>query len=321
MDTILIPQDITEAGKRFLQGQGYEIRITGRIELEELCQDAADCDAILARTCPYPAEIFRHAPRLKCIARHGSGYDNVDVTAATEAGVYVCNTPTAPANAVAEHTMLLLLACARRLPLLDSQTRRGNWGIRNERKQELAGKTLGVMGFGEIGQRVARKAHFGFDMQVLAYSRHTPRDEAYRQYARHTTDFDAVLRQADFLTVHLPATPETRGMFRRDSFARMKPGSIFINTSRGELVEEQALLEALRSGPLSMAGLDVFSEEPLPSDSPLLRLDNLIVTPHCASLTRETMDQMGLLAAQEIDRVLRGEPPKWPVNQPKSKQS
>lgn len=312
---VLIPQDISDTGKNFLREHGYELLITGRTELSDLCRDVRDCNAILARTCPYPAEVFCCAPKLKCIARHGSGYDNVDVEAASRAGVYVCTTPDAPVISVAEHTMLLILACARNLPHINTQTHNGNWSCRNEaRGYELYGKILGIIGFGSIGRTVARMAHFGFGMRVLGYSRSMPSDKAFLAYAEHTSCLDEVLEQADILSVHLPSTPQTKGMFNKACFSKMKKGSIFINTSRGDIAAEADLYEALKSRHLHMAALDVFAQEPCTLSNPLLTLDNLIATPHNAALTYEAMDRMGLMAAEEIHRVLSGQEPRHPVN-------
>lgn len=313
---VLIPQDITQPGKDYLTAHSYEVLVTNRSDLASICQDVADCDAILARTCPYPAEVFQSAPKLKCIARHGSGYDNVDVAAATQNGTYVTITPTAPVNAVAETTMLLLLACARKLKIQNTQLCNGNWAWRGSyRGVELKDKTLGVIGFGLIGQAVAKKAHYGFDMKVLGYSRHTPKGEDWKDYAAHTSDIEEVFEKADLITVHLPSTPATRGMFNAENFAKLKQGVIFVNTARGDLVEEAALYDALTTGQVAAAGLDVYAQEPCPGDNPLLKLENVIATPHTASLTHDSMDQMGLLAAMEIHRVLSGNAPQWAVNQ------
>lgn len=310
---VLIPQDITAPGKDFLRKKGYTVEVTHRFDLESLCRDAADADGILARLCPYPKEVFAAAPKLRVIARHGSGYNNVDVDAATRAGVLVCITPTAPVNAVAEHTMALLLACARQLPVQDSLVRKGEWNCRSTLNFcELKGKTLGLIGFGSIGQLVAKKAHYGFEMKVLAYSRHAPSEPL--DYAVHTTDLDAVLAQADVISLHLPSTEKTRGMFDQTTFSKMKPGVIFLNTARGDLVDESALYEALFEKKIFMAGLDVLADESHSERNVLTTLENVILTPHSAAMTVEAKDQMGLLAAMEIDRVLSGQAPKWPVN-------
>lgn len=314
---ILIPEDITDAGKNYLREKGFEVIVTNRADENSLRLDAKDCDAILARTCPYPSDLFSNAPKLKCIVRYGSGYDNIDVKAAEKAGVYVCITPTANTNSVAEHTITLLLACSKNLINQDKQLRLGNWNYRNTAKgHEIKHKTLGIIGFGTIGRLVAQKAHYGFGMKVIAYDAYKPSNRDYEDYAAYFSNMDEVLTQADFVTIHVPSMPSTRHFFGKEQFNKMKPGSIFINTSRGDVIVEEDLYDALTNNHIHMAGLDVFSQEPCPADHPLFALDNVIVTPHNAALTYEAMDQMGIDAAMEIERILTGQNPCWPVNHP-----
>jgi len=304
---------VASPGKELLASKGYEVCVTGRTDIESLCEDVRDCDAILARLCSYPEAVFKAGTKLKVLARHGSGYSNVDVEAATRAGVRVCITPTAPANAVAEHTMMLLLACVRQLILQDREARLGDWGFRSGlRSAELCGKTLGIIGFGTIGKLIAQKAHDGFGMEILAFSRHTPKQ--LPGYVTHTMNLDEALVKSDVISVHLPATPETQRLFDHAAFSKMKPGVIFLNTSRGDLVDEGALYEALRVKHVFMAGLDVLDDETNTRNSPLTQLENVIITPHSAALTCEALDQMSLYAAMEIHRVLSGQDPNWPVN-------
>ncbi len=310
---VLIPQDVTSPGKDLLALKGYEVCVTGRTDIDSLCEDVRDCDAILARLCSYPEAVFKAGTKLKVLARHGSGYSNVDVEAATRAGVRVCITPTAPANAVAEHTMMLLLACVRQLILQDRGAKLGDWSFRSGlRSTELRGKTLGIIGFGSIGRLVAQKAHNGFGMNIIAFGRHAPEDMP--DYVTHTTCLDEELAKSDVISVHLPATPDTHKLFDRTTFSKMRPGAIFLNTSRGDLVDEGALYEALQSKHIFMAGLDVLENETNAGNSPLTQLDSVIITPHSAALTCEALDQMSLLAAMEIHRVLSGQEPYWPVN-------
>ncbi|MCL2001556.1 MAG: hydroxyacid dehydrogenase [Planctomycetes bacterium] len=311
---VAIPQDITEAGKDFLREKGYDIHVgSGAVDPESIKKNIAPADAILARTAPLTADVLAAAPNLKVIGRHGIGVDNVDVDYCTKRGIWVTFAPNSNANSVAEHTIGFLVALAHHFAFMDRETRAGNWEIRNQRKGvDLFGKTLGIIGLGRIGRSVAEKCIAAFGMKVLGNDSVLPR-ENYPAGVLHTGVED-IFSQADFITLHVPCTPETRGMVNAGLLGRMKKTAFLINCARGEIVNEPDLLEALASRRIAGAGLDVFEVEPAAADNPLFKLDNVIVSPHNAALTVESMDRMGLHAAMGIHAVLAGGKPEWPVN-------
>jgi len=305
---ILIFQDISDPGKDFLKSRGYELVIGGT----ELKEAARDCDAILARTAKYQRELIEACPKLKVIARHGVGYDNIDVTACTERGIYVSIAATANMLSVAEHTMALILECAKSLRIIRKEFHAGNWDVRNRNLGfELEGKVLGLVGCGRIGALTARKAALGFGMHVLAYD---PYAKSLPDYVDRVANRDVIFSEADFVSLHLPANDATKRSVGEREFHLMKKTAFLINCARGEVLDERALVQALKEKTIAGAALDVFENEPPSTSSELFSLENCLLTPHCAAQTKEAGDRMGLHAAQEIDRVLSGQEPLWPVN-------
>lgn len=256
--------------------------------------------------------VMEAAPRLRVIARHGAGVDNVDLVAARERGVIVTNAPGAPTLSVAEHAVGLMLAVARRIPLADAGLRAGDWGVRDRSWGiELYGRTLGVVGFGRIGRRVASICHHGLGMEV-----------AYHDIQGLLPDpalparflpFDEVLQSADVLTLHVPLGPATRHLIGRRELELVKPTAILINTARGDVIDEAALAEALREGRLAGAGLDVFGQEPVQGVHPLAAFENVVLTPHIAAMTPDAMRRLAMDAAEEALAVLSGRRPRYPV--------
>jgi glyoxylate reductase len=243
------------------------------------------------------------------------GYDNIDANAATERGVLVCNTPDVLTAATADHTWALLMSAARRIPESMEYVREGKWrtwGPLLLLGQEISGATLGIIGLGRIGKEVARRAS-GFGMRVLAHDEYQDADFAAQNNVEYT-DMDTVLREADFLTLHVALTPETRHLIGSAEFAKMKPTAILINASRGPVVDTDALVAALQSGEILAAALDVTDPEPLAADHPLVNMDNCIVVPHTASATVQTRDAMATLAARNLIAGLQGEKPPASVN-------
>lgn len=311
---ILVPQDIHAAGKEFLRERGYQVRLGSGLSEETLCREARDCDAILVRTAMITRRVMESPARLKVIAKHGVGVDNIDLEAATELAIWVSNAPLSNAETVAEHTIGMMIVLARHILRHDHELRAGNYEIRNQLTGcDLAGKTLGIIGLGRIGARVAKKAALGLDMNVIAYS---PSAGEVDEWIELVPSRDEVLRRADFVSLHLPFRPTTHHFIGRAELALMKPSAYLINAARGEVVDESALLEALQDKRISGAGLDVFEREPPELDNPLFALDNVVVTPHSAALTGEAMERMALHAALGIDEVLNGKRPSWPMNQP-----
>lgn len=313
---VLIPQDITDPGKDYLRENGCEAIIGSASDPTTIAREAADCDAILARTARYDKALLCLLPRLQVIGRHGIGVDNIDVVYCEENGIHVTYAPLSNSNTVAEYTMMQLLCCARNLVPVNRAFLAGDFEIRNrDLGTDLEGKVLGIIGLGRIGRLVASKAALGFGMRIIGYDpflRLEDRPEGVTLLASR----EELFREADFVTVHIAATPETRKSIGRTEFRLMKRSAVFINASRGEVVNENDLAEALRNGVIRGAGIDVFDPEPPARDNPLLRLDNVVATPHNAALTREAMDRMGLHAAMGIVEVLQGREPSWGVNRP-----
>lgn len=313
---VLIPQDITNAGKDYLKANGCEIIIGSAFDVDTMIREVVGCDAILARTASFTKEVFQAEPKVKVIGRHGVGVDNIDVNYCTENGIYVTFAPTSNANSVAEHTIYLMLSCARNASIIDDEFRKGNFDIRNKAKgMDLEGKTLGLIGMGRIGTMVAKKAVFGFGMKVIGFDPYVKPENAPEGVTLVATK-EEVFQQADFVSLHTPATPETKKSIGMNLFKLMKKGAFLINASRGEVVNEPELIEALEQGVIRGAGLDVFELEPPAKDNKLLAMRNVIVTPHNAALTQESMDRMGLHAAMGIVDVLNGKVPAWPANKP-----
>jgi len=255
------------------------------------------------------------APRLRVIARSGIGYDNVDVNAATARGICVVNTPEAPTEPTAEQAITFILMLARRIKESDRALSEGRWLPRPQLEgTEVLGKTLGVVGLGRIGGRVAEVCSLGLKMPVLAYDPYIADERFPAKGAKKASNLDELLAQADFVTMHCPLTPETRGLANREFFTRMKQGSFFVNTARGGVMVEADLLQALKTGHLAGAALDVFEQEPTPSDNPLLRLPHVVFSPHAASNSAEGNRRMGLGAVSQTLQVLSNERPPSLVN-------
>lgn len=276
----------------------------------ELCALLPGCDGYIAGLDVIDRAALEAADRLKVIARYGVGVEKVDLQAASEQGICVTNTPNANANSVAELTVGLILALARQIPSAAASTRAGDWlrvsGV------ALEGKTVGILGLGSIGKAVARRVQ-AFDCTVIAYDPFVDFTAAEALDVTMTSP-DAVIANADFISLHMPVTPETRGMVNAAFLAKTKRGSYLINTARGELIDEEALLAALQAKHLAGAALDCFSLEPPGADHPLLQLPQVIGTPHTGAHTDGAINAMGWGALQNCLAVLRGEPALNPVN-------
>ena len=275
---------------------------------DELLAQVADVEVIISGTEPLTARVLAAAPRLKGIAKHGVGYENIDLEAAKSRGIPVALAGNAIADSVADMAWALLLALARQVPGGDRAVRAGQWprpvGV------ELRGKTLGVVGTGQIGKGVCRRAA-GFGVRLVAHDLF-PDAQFAQSWGVRYLPLDALLAEADFVSLHAPVTPETRGLINGRTLALMKPSAYLVNTARGELVDEAALVEALRAGLLAGAASDVFVKEP-PGDNPLLALENFIATPHSAGQTHDGLRKMGEITADNALRILRGEEPLFRV--------
>jgi len=256
-------------------------------------------------------EILQKAPKLKVVARYGVGYDDCDVEALTRHKVYLVHTPGVLSDAVADMTIALILACNRKLVQADKYVRE-RWAKEASRFSyygvDLKGKTIGIIGLGRIGYEVAKRCVRGFDMKVIYYDIY-PNEEAEIELGAERKSLEEVLRESDFVSIHVPLTPQTRGFIKEKHLRMMKKTAYLINTSRGSVIDQKALVKVLEEGAIAGAGLDVFEKEPVPLDDPLLKLDNVVLTPHIASLTREARQAMAICDAKNIVAVLKGEVP------------
>jgi D-3-phosphoglycerate dehydrogenase len=272
--------------------------------LRELVSKA---DAMIVRA-QLPPDIFESAPRLLSCARHGAGLDLIPVDAATAKGIVVTNVPGVNANAVAEYAITQMLLSARPLHRVDRLHRDRDWGTAralSDASTELGGRTLGIVGVGAIGTRLAEIAHHGFRMKVIGHQRRLDALPAFVAPA----SLEDVFSQSDFIVLACPLTPETRGLASRERIARMKPGAMLVNVSRGPVVDEAALTDALAAGRIRGAGLDVYEKQPLPRDSKLLSLDSTVLTTHLAGMTQDSVREMSRISCEDTLRVLRGEKP------------
>ena len=274
----------------------------------------ADADGLLVNLNPVDAELVRGMTKCRIISRYGVGYDNVDVNAATDAGIWVSNVPDYATEDVSDHAVALLMACVRKIPLRDAGIRAGEWNLKErQRSRRTAGKTMGVLGLGNIGTATAVKlSGFGF-ARILACDPYI-KEEAFAAAGAERVDFDTLLGESDFITIHTPLNDETRHLIGSRAFSLMKKSAILINTARGGVIDTVALVEALRSGEIEYAGLDVHEQEPLPEDSPLFALDNVVLSDHCAWYTEESLVELKTKAAQNVADVLSGNRPRSPVN-------
>lgn len=287
---------------------------------DELLEFAKEADVVISQTAPFTRKVIEGLKKCRFIMIARLGTENVDFGAATERGICVANLGPYCKEEVSDHAMALLLALARRVVETHQKVMEGYWGapfMDEEMKKvwrrivRIRGKTLGLVGLGAIGRMVAQKAK-GFGMRLIAYDPYVPREVA-DALGVELVDFDALLRDSDFVSIHCALTPETRGMFGREVFKKMKPTACIINVARGEIVDTEALYEALKEGLIAGAGLDLVGEEsrPTPLDHPIYKLPNVIVTGHSAFFSPEAMASMPVIATEETLRVLQG---KWPKN-------
>ncbi len=307
VQSILILGRIHEAGLDILRARpGVSFEIMANPAEPDILALAPTADAIIVRTTKLTAAAIDAAPKLKIVSRHGVGYDNVDMAALDRRRIPLTLVGNVNALSVAEHTLFMMLTIAKRGVAYDRATRNGDWKIRDSfGATELAGKTLLLLGFGRIGREVARRAQ-AFGMTVLAYDPYVRDAALFAARVQPVAKLAEALPQADFISVHLPMTAETRGIIGRQQFDAMKNSAIVISTARGGLIDEAALVEALKSGQIRAAGLDVFVEEPPAPNDPLLKLDNLLLSPHTAGLTEECAMRMAEVSARNALAGLDG---------------
>lgn len=284
-----------------------DLQIASALDDVTLVREAANADIVIVRA-PLPTTLFANAPKLRAAIRHGAGLDMIPIAAATQAGVLVANVPGVNARSVAEHVTFVTLALSRRFRAMDHDLRTQGWLAGREHANltnELAGRTIGIIGMGNVGRAIFSIARHGFGLDVVANSRS---ENSLPEGARFAS-VEELVAQSDVIVLCCPLTPETTGLISRERIARMKPGALLVNVARGPVIDDAALIEALREGRIGGAALDVFSTQPLPPDHPYFSFPNVIVTPHMAGITEESMERMGVGAAEEAVRVLAGELP------------
>jgi D-3-phosphoglycerate dehydrogenase len=300
---VLIPDSVNKKAVEILQQAGLRVTAPGQMKRDETLAAIADADALIIRSATKAdAALIAAGTRLKAIARAGVGVDNVDLAAATARGITVMNTPDGNTVATAELALGLMLALARHIPQAYDSLNAGKWDRKSYMGVELRGKTLGVVGFGRIGRAVAKRAQ-AFEMSVVAYDPYVSAD-AGRQVGVEMVDLDSLYARADFITLHAVATAETHEMINKDSLAKMKKGVRIVNAARGNLIHEGDLAEAIKSGQVAGAAVDVYSEEPPPAGHPLVGLPGVIDTPHLGASTEEAQVAVAVEAAELIVAAL-----------------
>ncbi|MCU1448696.1 MAG: serA, partial [Acidimicrobiales bacterium] len=312
MARVLVTEEIADGGLARLREAGHQVDVRLGLTPEQLLSEVATANALIIRSATKVTEaVLDAAGDLVVVGRAGIGVDNVDVAAATKRGVMVVNAPQSNILSAAEHTVALLLAQARNIPQAHVALKAGKWERSRWEGVELHGKTLGVVGLGRVGALVAQRAH-AFGMRLAAFDPYVSRERA-RQMGVELMSLEELVRTADFLTVHLPKTPETLGIVGKDLLSQAKPGLRLVNTARGGIVDEDALAWAVREGIVAGAGLDVFAEEPT-TVSPLFELDSVVVTPHLGASTREAQDKAGDTIAEMVLLALGGDFVPFAVN-------
>ncbi len=314
-ERVLVAEAIGDSGVDLLQVAGFDVDVAIGWSREQLVEQIGGYEGILIRSATkVDAELIAHASRLRVIARAGVGVDNIDVTAATKRGIIVANAPRSNIVTAAEHTMALLLALARNIPQAHGALVAGRWDRKHFTGVELMDKTFGVLGFGRIGQLVAARAK-GFGMRVIAYDPYVATERYSNLGVEKCNTSDELYAQADFISVHLPNTPETDGWLNAQAFAKMRDGVRILNVARGSLIVDADLEAALDSGKVGGAALDVFRSEPI-TDHPLFGYPNVIVTPHLGASTAEANDRAGYQAAEQIVAALQGGSVTTAINAP-----
>ena len=315
MATCLIIQPIHDSGLDRLREAGLEVRHASAPDMATVAREIAGASAAITRNAGLDRVAMAAARDLLVLGNHGIGTDPVDVATANEIGLPIVFTPYANVQAVAEHCVALLLAVAKRVPAADQATRARDFGFKyRSRTRELQGKTLGIVGYGRIGRRVAAIARAAFDMKLLAYSPSADPERLAAEGVRRCDRLAELLALADVVSLHVPLREATRHLLDADALALMKPDAILINTGRGAVVDESALIAALEAGRIAGAGLDVFESETMPADYPLLGLDTVVLSPHLAGSAEECLERTAVQVADQVVEVLAGRRPPDLVN-------
>lgn len=309
---ILVADGVSPKGIDILS-KDFEVVVKDKLSAEELLQIIPQFEGLIVRSASkVTKEVFEVAKKLKVVGRAGVGVDNIDIAAATEKGVIVLNAPEGNTIAATEHTMAMMLAMARNIPIANETLQKGEWNRKKYVGVELRGKVLGVIGLGRIGNGVAKRAQ-AFDMEVIGYDPYVNEERA-KNMGIEVTSLDDIYARADFITVHMPLTPETKNMINKDTMAKMKKGVRLINCARGGIIDEADLAEAVKHGIVAGAAIDVFESEPLGLDHPLVGVPNIVLTPHLGASTVEAQIGVSVDVAHGVAAALRGEPVSTAVN-------
>jgi D-3-phosphoglycerate dehydrogenase / 2-oxoglutarate reductase len=301
-----------DPAKEVLSAIGAELQLASDSSPEAVMKVAAGADAVLVTYAKINGDMVRQMKKCRIISRFGIGVDNVDLEAATQAGIVVTKVPDYCIDEVSDHAMALLLSAVRKIPMATDQVHAGTWKMPNFVPiHRLRGSVLGLVGFGRIPQLVAPKAK-AFGLRVVAYDPFIPKD-VFARAGVEQADFAQLLKISDYVSIHSPLTPETKGLFNADAFKQMKKGSYVVNTARGPIIDEAALAAAIDSGHIAGAALDVMTNEP-PVNSPLIGKRNVIITPHTSFYSEESLVELQTKASQEVANVLTGKPARNPVN-------
>jgi len=314
---ILMLSTMAESGMRLLN-EAADVRMAEPTDFKALEKAIQEVDGLIIRTAgKIDGPILDWAKRLKVVGRHGVGFDHIDISAATERGVQVVYTPGANTQSVCEHVFAMMIGLSKHFPKMMSELVAGNYHARTSmRGREIAGKTLGIIGFGRIGRRVGETAHLGFGMRVLYHDIVPAPEEVELRAGAQRVGFDELLQASDYVSLHLPLDSSTRKIINRQALARFQRGCILINTCRGPVVDEDAVADALDGGLLWGYGADVYDQEPPPPDHPLIGRPDVMLTPHSAAQTEEGLRNMATMVAQDILAVISGQIPQNPVNDP-----
>ena len=311
---ILIVQAIHQRGMQVFD-ESFDVRVASDPSEATVIKEIKGVEGVVVRMAPFTRKIIEAADSLKVIGRHGVGVDTIDVQAATEKGIVVTNTPNANATSVAEHTLTAIGALAKRVVVYDHAIRNRRWELRNSYGAiDLDGRTLGLVGIGRIGSMVARRAAAAYNMKAIAFDPYVTPEKAREMGVTLMSAMDDVFRQEDVVSLHTPLTPETRRLVSADRLRLMKPTAFLVNFSRGEVIDEKALYDALKAGVIAGAAIDVYDPEPPLDDNPLFELDNILLSPHNAALTEECVIRMATGAAEGVVDVLSGRRPQFVVN-------
>ncbi|MGS0648405.1 NAD(P)-dependent oxidoreductase [Komagataeibacter melomenusus] len=309
-----ITQPVDDAARQVLCAAGWRVRVASSPTMATVVREIGDATAVITRDLGLDAAAMRAAPGLRIVASHGVGTNRIDLEHARHHGIRVVNTPGTNTRAVAEYTLGLMIAAARRLVEADGAVRQGAWDFRYAGgMRQLSGCVLGLAGFGAIGRMVADMCHKGLGMEVIAWSPNTPDDVFATAGVQRVPTLDRLLRRADIVSLHRPLRPDTERMINAATLALMKPDAIMLNTGRGGLVDDAALAAALKAGKLGAAALDVFAVEPLPADSPLLDAPRLVLSPHLAGTSDEALRATASCCARQILQWQAGEMPRHVV--------